>query len=63
MSAVQSLALWYLPPNIVDKFSMVKKKREIGETLRRICEWKGVTILEANAARIVFICCLRYRPR
>ena len=25
MSAVQSLALWYLPPNIVDKFSMVKR--------------------------------------
>lgn len=25
-----------------------EKKREIGEILRRLCEWKGVTILEAE---------------
>ena len=25
-----------------------EKKREIGELLRRLCEWKGVTILEAE---------------
>ena len=56
MSDVQSLAhtKWnykyhvYLPPNIADRFSMGEKKREIGEILRRLCEWKGVTILEAE---------------
>lgn len=25
-----------------------EKKREIGEILRRLCEWKGVTILEVE---------------
>ena len=40
--------MWYLPPNIAGRFSMGKKKREIGEILRRLCEWKGVTILEAE---------------
>ena len=27
---------------------MGEKKCEIGEILRRLCEWKGVTILEAE---------------
>ena len=40
-----------------------EKKREIGEILRKLCEWKGVAILEANVARIIYICCLKYRPR
>ena len=55
MSDVQSLAhtKWnykyhvYLPPNIADRFSM-GKKRGIDEIVRRLCEWKGVTILEAE---------------
>ena len=34
-----------------------EKKREIGEILSRICEWKR------NAARIMYICCWRYHPR
>ena len=29
-----------------------EKKREIGEILRRLCEWKGVTPIR-NAARII----------
>ena len=61
MSDVQSLAhtKWNCKYHVVfapkyrRQFFYGEKKREIGEILRRLCEWKGVTILEAE-------CCLRY---
>ena len=56
MSDVQSLAhtKWNCKYHVVfapkyrRQFFYGEKKREIGEILRRLCEWKGVTILEAE---------------
>ena len=56
MSGVQSLAhtKWNCKYHVVfaPKYRRQvfygEKKREIGELLRRLCEWKGVTILEAE---------------
>ena len=56
MSGVQSLAhtKWNCKYHVVfaPKYRRQvfygEKKREIGEILRRLCEWKGVTILEAE---------------
>ena len=56
MSDVQSLAhtngtantMWYLPPKYRETGFLWGKERGIGEILRRLCEWKGVTILEAE---------------
>mgnify|MGYP003378947682 CR=1 FL=1 len=36
-----------LPQNIVVKFFM-ERRRAVGEILRKLCEWKGVKIIEAE---------------
>jgi Transposase and inactivated derivatives len=37
-----------------------EKKRAIGEILRKLCEWKGVKILEAECCLTISICCLKF---
>ena len=37
-----------LHPNIVVKFFYGEKRRAVGEILRKLCEWKGVKIIEAE---------------
>lgn len=33
-----------------------QKKYEIGKILRKLCEWKGIEIIEAEDVQITYIC-------
>ena len=39
-----------------------KIKQDIGQMIRKLCEYKGVEIIEAEAVRIIYICSFRSRP-
>lgn len=40
--------MWYLLQSIGGKYSIKKKRVEIGKILRMLCEWKSVRIIEAE---------------
>lgn len=41
-----------------------EKRRAIGEILRKLCEWKGIKIVEAECClRIIFICYWKFRRK
>ena len=43
-------------PKYRRKVFYASKKLEIGQILRQLCEWKGITIIEAEVCPAIYIC-------